>query len=351
MKRGRLIEQMQRIRVILFLLAPWLAARADQLLTLPDWLAMPQEAHNVTRTASATSVDISYLAPLPPTEVTSRYEQQLQKAAVRFSTSFDGIGNAISASTESISCMLRIADADSGFRVRVACASQIEPASSQAISPSVQSPRAVAAIPRQPALAPPVGRTEIEGWSQARWGMTQKQVLSAFPGEATILRDDWTNRNFGARGIATVGVDSADMGGIPVRVLFFFDGTGKLDGIRFVADTAPPFPTPDASDDQFTRMENALAGVYGAPTLRAASTAAIIISPTRKGSASFVSAWVFPNSVVQLTYIPPPPMLGLPRVLNLSIDKRTNQTAESIMASRPDLAEVRGTHQLWGRLR
>jgi len=299
------------------MLAPLLAAGADQSLSLPDWLVTLQEANSLTQTASADSVDLSYLVPLPPTEVTSRYQQQLQKAGVRFRINFDGIGDTISASTESISCIVHVAEADIGSRVRVGCAPEIARPSSQEIVPSVQS-AAVAAISGQAAAIAPISGTDIEGWSQARWGMTQEQVLSAFPGEAKILTGDLVNRQF-VRGIATVGINRADIGGIPVRVLFLFDGAGKLHGIRFVPSAAFP------SDDQFMRMADALAGVYGAPTIRA-------VRDTRQHPLatpnSFVSAWVFPNSVIELVYIPPLSLI-------LSIDKRNNQTTESIMASWP----------------
>lgn len=138
---------MQRIWAILFLLAPWLAAGpdADQPLTLPDWLATPQDATSVTTTTSTASVDLAYLLPLPPNDVTSRYQKQLEKAGVRFKTSFDGIGNAISASTESVSCMVRIAEADNGSHVRIGCASTSAKPTSQATPLPVQS-----ASPTQP---------------------------------------------------------------------------------------------------------------------------------------------------------------------------------------------------------
>jgi hypothetical protein len=147
------IRTLQRIWTILFLLAPWPAAGADQSLNVPDWLAPLPEAKSITRTASATSVDLSYLVPLSPTEAAGRYQERLQKAGVRFGVNFDGIGNAISASTESISCIVHISEADSGSRVRVSCAPEIPQPSSQVIAPSTQSP-AVAenrqAVPIQP---------------------------------------------------------------------------------------------------------------------------------------------------------------------------------------------------------
>ena len=333
---------MQRICTILFLLTPWLAAGADQPLTLPDWLATLQEANSITRTASAASVDLAYLVPLSPAEVTSRYQQQLQKAGVRFRISFDGIGNTLSASTESISCIVHIAKADGGSRVRVGCAPEIAQPSSQVIVPGIQFP-AVAAIRGQAPPTQPTGLIAIEGWSQALWGMTEKEVLAAFPGEAKILTDDPMNRQY-ASGLAPVGIDHADIGGIPVRVLFLFDSADKLRAIRFVANSATPFPPPAYSDDQFMRIENALERIYGPPTLRTASTARYIISATLTGSASFLSAWVLPHSLIEISYIPT-------GVLGVSIDVGGKQTAASILARHPGFIEVHGPHQLWGLLK
>ena len=299
---------MQRIWTILFLLAPWLAAGADQPLALPDWLVTPQEATSVTTTASGdASVDLSYLLPLPPTEVTSKYQKRLEKAKVRFKTSFDGIGDTISASTETISCMVRIAEAGSGSHVRVDCAPEI--AQPSPLVPNVQS---LVANPGQ--ATPPKGPKDVHGWSQARWGMTQEQVLSAFPGEANIPTDDPSNRLYGPRGLATVGIDHADIGGIPVRVHFLFDPAGKLDGIRLPAESVSP------SADQFARVGEALTRQYGLPALLGASMATI-----PKTEAGVFMAWVFPTSVIKVTYFP----TGW---LTTSIDKRSNQTAESIRA-------------------
>jgi hypothetical protein len=167
-----------------------------------------------------------------------------------------------------------------------------------------------------------LGQTkDVDGWSHARWGMNQQQVLSAFPGAAKILTGDGLNRKWGPRGLAMVGIDRASIGAIPVHVFFFFDGQGKLDGLRLPATSASP------SDDQFTKMEDALMGEYGGPTVRGA-----------KGKSSFLSAWVFPNGVIELVYVPK-------IMLNVVIDKRNKQTAESIMAG---FSEVHGRHPLSG---
>jgi hypothetical protein len=308
---------MQRIWTILFLLIAWLADGADQPLILPDWLATLQEANSVTTSASDASIDLAYLVSLPPHDVIGRYQKQLEKAGVRFTTSFDGIGNTIAASTETISCMVRIAETDSGSRVHVGCAPRIAQPSPQAPDPSVET-RTVAAVPGQAVPSRPGAAKNVDGWSKARWGMTQKQVLNAFSGEARVLTDNSLDRNFSWRGIATVGIDSEAIGGIPVRVFFLFDSTGKLDGIRFNESSSSPV------NDHYMRMESALAGVYGAPTLRAVQDTRQYPLATVKG---FLSAWVLPNSVIYLSYINPTSLL--------SMDKRTNQTTESIMASWP----------------
>lgn len=342
---------MQRIRTLLVLVTPWLAVRAEQRMALPDWLAMLPGASSIAGTASSSSLDLSYHDSLALAEATERLEQQMEKAGVRFSTSFDGIGNSISASTDSVSCIVHIADADSGSRVRIGCAPGIARPSSPVIAPSVPSPAVaappvvstpaipahtvaeapvsappVAAVPKpaapaRPAPANPIG-TEIEGWSQARWGMTQSQLLKAFPGEAKLLTGDLTGRRFGSRGIATVEISGADIGGIPVRLLFFFDSAGKLDGIRFVTDLPSP------SDEQFKKMETAMEGVYKTPSLRAAM-----------GQSALNTAWLLPNSVVELAYV-------RTELLNLCIDRRSHQTKETVRASWPGFTEVRGTGQL-----
>jgi hypothetical protein len=212
-----------------------------------------------------------------------------------------------------MSCIVHIADADTGSRVRTACAPEVSQPTSRAIGEPATLENLGHAAPAQATVS-----TNLEGWSKARWGMTQKQVLNAFRGEARILTDDSLDRNFGWRGIATVGIDSTEIGGIPLRVFFLFDGAGKLDGIRFAESSGSPV------NDHYMRIESALTGVYGSPTLRAVQDTRQYPLATVKG---FVSAWLFLNSVIYLTYNQPSSFL--------SIDKRSNQTVESIKASWP----------------
>jgi hypothetical protein len=154
--------------------------------------------------------------------------------------------------------------------------------------------------------SPPTGTnglTDPEGWSQAHWGMTEKQVLSAFHGEAKVLTGDRMNRQYKDR-LATVGIDHVAIGEIEARALFLFDGAGELDMIRLLVA--------HGSDDQFTTLEETLSKQHGEPQLRGGK------------SSAFLAAWMFPRSVVELFYIPS-------LVLTVAFDKRSNQTADSIM--------------------
>jgi hypothetical protein len=143
--------------------------------------------------------------------------------------------------------------------------------------------------------------------SRARWGLTQEQVLKAFPGEAKSLADDISiNRQWGPDRLAMVEIHYADIGQIPARVFFLFDGAGKLDAMRFVPNSA------FISEAFFIQMEAALTSEFGVPTLRT----------TEK--VTHLTAWVFSDTVAQVNYIPN-------IVLNLCIDKKGNRTAEAFM--------------------
>jgi hypothetical protein len=358
-----MVRAMHGIRTILLLLAPGIALGANQSVSLPDWLTPVQGATSVIRIDSDGSVDLTFVAPSSPADAIKRYQQQMDKAGATYRISFDGIGSSIAASTGSLSCIIQIAEAERGARVRVGCVpetaqpnargaapamqqsaaappsakagvvkSAAEVKSSEVKSAEVKSTEAKSAAVRpaevppssetprgviRPVVVPIQGSADIAGWSQARWGMTQAQILNAFPGEAKILTDNPSTRQYGSRGLATVGISHADIRGVPVRMLFLFDRSGELDGIRMPATPA------SASGKEHDAMEKALTRVYGAPSLRAAQSSAE--GAAQKG---LVAVWLMPTSVIQLNYFPG-------EWLSVSIDKRAEQTPKSIMASWP----------------
>lgn len=150
--------------------------------------------------------------------------------------------------------------------------------------------------------------------SRAHWGMTQAQVLKAFPGEARSLADDITmDRQWGPDRLANVEIHYADIGKIAVRAFFLFDGAGKLDAMRFVPNSA------FNSEAFFIQMEAALTSEFGVPTLR--TTEDLATTPVK---VTHLTAWVFSDTVAQLEYVPN-------MMLNLCIDKKGNRTAEAFM--------------------
>jgi hypothetical protein len=186
---------------------------------------------------------------------------------------------------------------------------------------------------------PVIPATEI--YSHIRWGMTEEQVLGAFPealGETTSLMasPDPMDRSLKTR-LSTVALNLRDARGIPVlSVHFFFDFAGKLNAVLYSECSPSP------ADDQFTRMENTLTSEYGTPTFRGVQDTRrhpiLGIVPQREFSTAFVSAWLLPNSVIQINYLP----WGR---LDVWMEKRTNQTKATIL---PDYTEVHGAHQLLG---
>lgn len=108
-----------------------LPAAADDGFPMPEWADAVPAAVNVTIKASPAQADSSYSVALPMAAVISLYQERFQKAEVDSRTSFDGLGNTISATTKKATCIIRIAQADQNTRVRVSCAPKSEPSAAR----------------------------------------------------------------------------------------------------------------------------------------------------------------------------------------------------------------------------
>lgn len=162
--------------------------------------------------------------------------------------------------------------------------------------------------------------------SRARWGMTQAQLLTAFHGEAGITPIRRVYSFHGAQDrLATVGILFARLEQIPCGVIFLFDDEARLDGIVFVSD-----PSHAQAYDGFIMTEAVLSGRYGEPTR----------SVKEASKVGFRSVWFQKDAVWELTYVYPS--------LILTIDKRIDQTAQSMMA---DWTELHGPHRLFPGIR
>lgn len=164
-------------------------------------------------------------------------------------------------------------------------------------------------------LALPASGQTIEQWQPAKWGMTEEQVIGAFQGAANVVPGGRKPIWFDER-LATVYIYDVAVGGVPLQAYFLFDTGAKLDTIQLVPRDSF-FP----GDDQFGKIENSLASKYGEP-LRSAN------------GSRFLSAWMLPNSVVELDYI-------RPTLLGLRFESRKGQTVDSV---RHGLTAVRNKH-------
>jgi hypothetical protein len=147
---------MKRYLAVLFPLAQCFAfSPAEQPASLPDWLANFPKSSEVTTTATAVTIDVSYNAPAETDAVVARYQAQMRTAGVMFAVTFDGIGNTISASSSDKSCVVRIRAGETGSRVRVSCAPKAEAMPSPIIPVAeVRLPPVVAPEPQAQTVRP-----------------------------------------------------------------------------------------------------------------------------------------------------------------------------------------------------
>jgi hypothetical protein len=154
---------MKRFLAILVPIAQGLAfGPLAEPLSLPDWLGNFPQSSNVTATASALGIDISYDASAELEAVAAHYQAELQAGGVKFTKNFDGIGSTISATSADKSCIVRIREGDMGARVHLSCAPKADAVVSQSTMPAaeVSLPPAVAPEPQTQTV-----RTALENGS------------------------------------------------------------------------------------------------------------------------------------------------------------------------------------------
>ncbi|HTX34337.1 MAG TPA: hypothetical protein VME43_04920 [Bryobacteraceae bacterium] len=116
------------------------------------------------------------------------------------------------------------------------------------------------------------------GWTKAKWGMTDDQVLAAFPGQAARLDPPELN---GAR----VSIKSIELSGAEFRVYFIPDAAGHLRAV--ILNAVKP------TGALFQSLENLLVAKYGRPW------------KTDEAGDSGVQ-WSFPTTVITLTRVQVP---------------------------------------------
>ena len=102
------------------------------------------------------------------------------------------------------------------------------------------------------------------GWSNARWGMTEDQVLKAFPNRAARLAEPIPSCTIlNAKGerkeAAPIAIEKVPIGTTEYRACFYFTA-GKLSSVDL-----QPLAEADKTPDEFDRVEALLVEKYGKP--------------------------------------------------------------------------------------
>jgi hypothetical protein len=100
-----------------------------------------------------------------------------------------------------------------------------------------------------------VASENVQGWRDARWGMTPDQVIAALPGEAVRAgTDQFTDTNI------LVAIPSVQIERSKFKATFLFTpGTQRLKQIKLLS-------TP-SNVDEFSMLEEKLTGKYGKPEI------------------------------------------------------------------------------------
>ena len=100
-------------------------------------------------------------------------------------------------------------------------------------------------------------KDDVQGWRSARWGMTEEEVLAAFPNEAKRLEKP---EKYGIV-IATVGIKKLQVAGSDFVVHFSFDTEKK----RLKQVNLKPDPASKSLNVMLPTLERDLTEKYGKP--------------------------------------------------------------------------------------
>jgi len=128
------------------------------------------------------------------------------------------------------------------------------------------------------------GDLDVTGWRSATWGMTEEQVLAAFPDEAKRLEKP---EHFSSGTVAPVGIPDYEIKGRMYRVLFGF-ADGKLALVSI--GPADNVKQGVSHEVQFGSLEDLLIEKYGKPISE------------KNDADSRDRMWRFNSSTISLSY-------------------------------------------------
>ena len=131
------------------------------------------------------------------------------------------------------------------------------------------------------------------GWTAAKWGMTENQVLAAFRDQARKLAQAV---RYGGGSFASVRIDSVEIGVITYRVDFIFQPS---DSTLEAVNLAPADESPGIAAAAYDHLEQSLTQKYGQPGYRKDGDDARVTSQmVRK-----VLTWRLMKTEISLSYM------------------------------------------------
>ena len=132
---------------------------------------------------------------------------------------------------------------------------------------------------------------DINGWRKAKWGMTERQIVNVFSGEAIQLpaKEEHKEGSY-----ANLGINNYDIDGDKYKVRFLMDkNTQKLKEVIIMPMMKNPY------DFYYKRLQEMLIDKYGSPDYNREET-----DPDRVATKTdYKTVWNFPSTKIELTYI------------------------------------------------
>jgi hypothetical protein len=162
--------------------------------------------------------------------------------------------------------------------------------------------------------AAPARAAEPEGdWRAARWGMSEDEVLKAFPGEAKRLEKP---EKLADGNVVSLWIEKHAIGSTTFRVRFVFDPAGKLAIVSLRTD-----PMTYAKPEAFKATRDALAGQLGGPRAESSDDNYVDLRQASWWTARSRIDVKYVNGVVVVLYSPTdggpkpevPPLLAPPK--------------------------------------
>jgi hypothetical protein len=138
---------------------------------------------------------------------------------------------------------------------------------------------------------------DIDGWSKAKWGMTEAEVWRAFQGEAIRFAE---KRNY-KDDYAMIGIPNYTIGRSRFKIMFMLDSkTNLLTGVNIqpfdqdlgallLGDRPMPPVVNGSPEGIFDELKSLLTQKYGEPT-----------SSETSRSNEHIAVWRFPSTTVEL---------------------------------------------------